>query len=91
MKASTLEKQQALINHFGSVEMYQKNIFHKVPPLFQMICDEDGNVEIDSESVGIYLNKEMSESNLSFEEICERDSKIFSTIIDEVYAQTFNQ
>ena len=91
MNELTLEKQQALINHFGSIEMYQKNIFHKVPPIFQMICDEEGNVEIDSETVGIYLNKEMSESNLSFEEICERDLKTFATIIDEYHFETFNK
>ena len=91
MKASILEKQQQLINHFGSVELYQKNIFDKIPPLFYMVCDDEGNVEIDSESVGIYLNKEMSESNLSIEEICERDLNTFSTIIDKFHAETFNE
>ena len=89
MNEQTLQKQQQLIEFFGSIEKYQENIFEKVPPLFEMVCDENGNVTIDEESVGRYIHREMAENNITFEKLVERDLITFSTIIDNYHSRIF--
>ena len=79
------EKMQALISHFGSVEAYQAEIFDDIPPLFLMVCDENGDVVVDRESVGAYIEKEMAEHHLSFEKLMERDVGRFDRIVSDLY------
>lgn len=82
------EKLQALIQHFGSVEEYQKQVFDKIPPMFVMVMDEQGNVTADQASMMAYIKKEM-ETGISFDDLLDRETKRFEQIVDELYQQTF--
>lgn len=90
MTEETIKKRDKLIAYFGSVEKYQEGIFHKIPPLFLMICDSDGNVNIDRDSVGMYIEKEMKEHSLTIDQLIERDKKTFGKIIDNYYSEVFS-
>ena len=89
MNKETIKKRDELIAHFGSVEKYQAGIFEKIPPVFLMICDAEGNLEIDRDSVGRYLEREMKEHSLTIEQLIERDKKTFGQLIDDYYSEVF--
>lgn len=89
MNELTIKKRNELIVHFGSVEKYQAGIFDKVPPIFLMICDEQGNITVDRESIGKYLLREMKEHSLTKEELFKRDIKTFEQLINDFYSEVF--
>lgn len=89
MTEETIRKRDELIAHFGSVEKYQSGIFDKVPPVFLMICDAEGNVDIDRDSVERYLEREMKEHSLTIEQLIERDKKTFGQLIEDYYSEVF--
>jgi len=90
MNEITIKKRDKLIAYFGSVEKYQLEIFDKVPPIFMMSCDKNGNVIGCHESMKQYLIKEINKSNMTAKEIIERDSKIFEKIISDLYIKLFS-
>jgi hypothetical protein len=89
MNEETIKKRDELIAHFGSVEKYQAGMFDKIPPVFLMMCDAEGNVYIDRDSVGGYLKREMKEYSLTIEQLIERDKKTFGQLIDDYYTEVF--
>jgi len=89
MNEETIKKRDKLILHFGSVEKYQAGIFDKIPPVFVMICDSEGNVNYDRDSIFRYLKREMEEHSLTIDELIERDKKTFGKIIDDYYSEVF--
>ena len=89
MTENTIKKRDELITYFGSIENYQSGIFDKIPPVFLMVCDSEGNVDIDRESVGKYLEKEIKENHISIQQLIERDKKKFAQIIDDYYFEVF--
>lgn len=90
MTEETIKKRDELIFHFGSIEKYQLGIFDKMPPIFLMICDENGNVDIDRDSVGRYIEREMEEHSLTIKQLIERDRKTFGQLIDDYYSEVFD-
>lgn len=91
MNSETIKKRDELIAYFGSVEKYQLGIFDKIPPIFLMVCDAEGNVLTDRASVGRYLEREMTENSITIQELIARDSLTFGKIIDDYHTEMFNQ
>ena len=91
MTQETIKKRDELISYLGSVEKYQAGIFHKIPPVFLMTCDSEGNVIIDKNSVVKYLEKEMEEHSITIAQLIERDKKVFGQLIDDYYLEVFGK
>ena len=89
MNDQTIKKRDELIAHFGSIKKYQLGIFDKISPVFFLVCDKQGNVSIDHDSVGRYIEKEMKEHMRTIDQLLEGEEQTFRKMIDEYYSELF--
>jgi|688.fasta_scaffold1530017_2 hypothetical protein len=95
MRPEILQKRDELINHFGTIEKYQLNLFNskyagKTPESDFCTCDEFGNIEVDQLKLLMYIESETSINNITMQELIERDQKTNEIIIQLFYNEIFN-
>ncbi len=89
MELSNEQKQNSLINYFGSVKAYNEEALKRMPAMFFMYIDQDGQYKTDPDSLTEYLNQELSKG-LTYEKIKERDTKLFTDIVSQMYTELIN-